>query len=209
MPDPAIFLRGVLVGLTAAVPVGPMAVFAMRTTLTSGRNAGLAIGAGIATADTLFAALAATGISAVTTLLAGHDSVVRIAGGLFLVGLGIAVMRSARAPAGGVVGPGPLGRSSRGYATLAFGLTLTNPMTILAFAAMIAGYGAVFSGSAGSVALLALGVFCGSMGWWLVLTTATSLVRDRFDQAAMRRVNLASGAVIAGFGVLALLAGVR
>ncbi len=84
-------------------------------------------------------------------------------------------------------------------------LTLTNPLTILSFAAIFAGLGfASTSTSYVSAALLVLGVFLGSALWWLLLSTGVGLLRQRLDLAALRWVNRLSGMMILGFGVFAL-----
>ena len=95
-------------------------------------------------------------------------------------------------------------------------LTLTNPITILSFAAVFAGLGVGTAGAGARSApaptgvgmeagLLVLGVFLGSALWWLTLSGGVSLLRSRFDARAMTWVNRISGAVIAGFGVGALV----
>jgi threonine/homoserine/homoserine lactone efflux protein len=90
------------------------------------------------------------------------------------------------------------------YASTFF-LTLTNPTTILSFAAIFAGLGAGdANGDALSTMVLVLGVFLGSAAWWVVLSWATSLLRTRLSVRGLRWVNRVSGAVIAAFGVLAL-----
>ncbi len=87
-----------------------------------------------------------------------------------------------------------------------FFLTLTNPMTILSFAAIFAGLGIANTGGSPIFALiLVVGVFLGSGSWWLILSSATNLLRSRFMKSTgLRWVNWISGAIIFGFGILAL-----
>ena len=82
-------------------------------------------------------------------------------------------------------------------------------MTVLAFAAIFAGMGlGAGEGGFGSAALLVLGVFLGSAGWWLALSTGVSLLRGELSASALRWVNRLSGVVIAAFGVGAILSAV-
>jgi threonine/homoserine/homoserine lactone efflux protein len=91
-----------------------------------------------------------------------------------------------------------------------FFLTLTNPMTILSFAATFAGLGlAGVSGGYGASVALVLGVFTGSALWWLLLSGGVSLFRARFDARALRWLNRISGLVLLGFGLWALLSLLR
>ncbi len=87
-----------------------------------------------------------------------------------------------------------------------FALTLTNPTTILSFAAVFAGLGLVTSAAdRGSAVLMVCGVFLGSALWWLILSGAVGFFRRSLTLDRMRWVNRFSGAVLIGFGLLALL----
>ena len=92
-------------------------------------------------------------------------------------------------------------------AVAAFGLTLTNPMTILSFAALFVGLG-VTAGDAAGAAVTTVGVFTGSATWWVVLVTAVGALRTRLTPAGLRRVNVVSGLVIAAFAIVAIASAV-
>ena len=87
-----------LIGLAVAAPVGPMAILCIRKTLGEGMAAGIAFGAGIAIADATYALIAAAGVTAVTDALSNHETLLRIAGGIFMAGLGCSILYSARSP---------------------------------------------------------------------------------------------------------------
>jgi threonine/homoserine/homoserine lactone efflux protein len=184
-------LRGLLIGLVVAAPVGPMALLAIRRTLERGFLSGLASGLGIATADGVYAAVAAFGLTAVSGLLLSHARVVQLAGGALIVILGV---RSLVAPAATrpAEAPSPAGLASAYGSCLA--LTLANPPTILSFVALFAGVGVVTAGRA-AAAVLVVGVFIGSAAWWLLLTGAVTRARSRLD--ATWRVRLTRVAALA------------
>jgi len=198
---PTLFVRGFLIGLSVAATVGPMAVLCIRRTLAQGRLAGLATGLGVATADGCYGAVAGFGLALVSQLLLAQQMWLRLVGGLFLCYLGVktALAAPATRPAG--AGGARLGRA---YVS-ALALTLTNPLTILSFAAIFAGLGAGTGGRYGTTALLVLGVFAGSASWWVVLTSVVAALRARVTPRGLRWVNRASGAIILCFGVLALI----
>ncbi|MFO1069853.1 MAG: LysE family transporter [Geminicoccaceae bacterium] len=201
LPLATLFGQGLLLGLSIAAPVGPMALLCMRASLAAGFPAGVASGLGVATGDAFYAALAAFGVGAVARLLAGIELWLGLGGGAFLIWFGLRTMLrppidpdAAAAQRGGVAHFGTT-----------LGLTLANPPTIMFFAAMFAGLGVAGSsaGTAGAVAVVA-GVFCGSMAWWLAFAGAVTWARGRLAGPVMLWVNRVSGVVLAGFGVWAI-----
>lgn len=199
--DMSLLVRGLIIGFSIAAPVGPIGVLCIRRTLADGRAIGLVSGLGAATADALYGCVAGFGLTGISAFLVGQQTWLRLIGGLFLLLLGVKTFLSRPATE-----PAP----SRGHGLAAayattFMLTLTNPVTILAFVAIFAGVGLVRAGGTHlSAATLVAGVFLGSACWWLTLSTGVSLLRERFGLRVMQWVNRASGAVLTGFGVVAL-----
>lgn len=200
--DIAFLLRGLLIGFSIAAPVGPIGVLCIRRTLSDGRAAGLVSGLGAATADALYGCIAGFGLTLISNFLVSQQLWLRLVGGLFLCYLGIKTLLSKPAEQAAVAkGSGLFGA----YASTFF-LTVTNPMTILSFAAIFAGLGlANSSGSYTAAGVLVAGVFLGSALWWLLLSGGVGLLRDRFNTAGLLWVNRISGIIITGFGVLALV----
>jgi threonine/homoserine/homoserine lactone efflux protein len=178
-------------------------VLCIRRTLTEGRLAGFVCGLGAATADGFYGAVAGFGLTIISGFLLDQHVWLHLVGGVFLCYLGARTFVTPPAKdTASTRGGGELG--SAFLSTLL--LTLTNPLTILSFAAIFAGLG--LSGShRGLLAagLLVLGVFLGSVSWWLILSSGVSLLRARVAPTWMRWVNRLSGIVIATFGVLALV----
>jgi threonine/homoserine/homoserine lactone efflux protein len=201
--DIRLVIQGFALGFSIAAPVGPIGVLCIRRTLADGRLAGLASGLGAATADAFYGALAAFGLTAISSLLVGGQFWLRLVGGAFLIYLGARTYLAApaaEAARAGERGAGLLGA----YASTLF-LTLTNPLTILSFAAIFAGFGLGAYAGFGPAVTLVLGVFLGSALWWLMLSGGVSLLRSRFDARARRLVNRVSGLIILALGVAALL----
>jgi threonine/homoserine/homoserine lactone efflux protein len=197
--------RGLVIGVSVAAPVGPMAILCLRRTLAQGRLMGFVSGLGVATADGCYGAIAAFGLTSISTLLVDQADWVRIIGGLFLIYLGVTTA-SSTAPAQGAIDSTrrPADRLKAFGSTL--GLTLTNPTTILSFVAIFAGFGlADDNRGTGSAAALVIGVFVGSAVWWLTITTAVAMLRGWFTAQRLTWINRASGALIAVFGLLAIV----
>jgi threonine/homoserine/homoserine lactone efflux protein len=200
--DIRFLLRGIIFGRSIAAPVGPIGVLCIRRTLTEGRVVGFVSGLGTATADACYGAVAAFGLTAISAFLVNQHFWLRLIGGAFLCYLGVTTFRSPPSARAVAAGGGGLWSA---YGTT-FLLTLTNPLTILTFAAIFAGIGAgELHGAYGSAALLVFGVFCGSALWWLLLSGGASLLRSRLTPSALQWINRLSGTIITAFGILALV----
>lgn len=198
--DASLLIRGLILGFSIAAPVGPIGLLCIRRTLAHGRAVGLATGLGAATADGLYGALGAFGVTALITALTGVQFWLRLGGALFLLYLGVRTMRErpAEREAATTARRGLLGAWASTFA-----LTTSNPLTILSFMAMFAGVSAP-AGSAEAM-LLVIGVFTGSALWWLTITTVVGWLRARFSTQHLRWVNLASGTVLIGFAATTLI----
>jgi threonine/homoserine/homoserine lactone efflux protein len=196
--DLGFFLKGFLIGVSIAAPVGPIGLLTIRRTLAFGRSAGFISGLGAATADAVFGSIAAFGITAISSILIGAKLYLGVIGGVFLIYLGWQTFRSkpteqaaeSRASSLGVIY----------FSTL--GLVLTNPISILYFTAIISSVGA--ANNLFSASMMVFGVFMGSVLWWFFLSFVASLLKSRINASNLQLVNFISGAIIAGFGVWAV-----
>jgi threonine/homoserine/homoserine lactone efflux protein len=202
MPVSLLLFEGILIGLVVAVPVGPLGLLCVNRALALGALCGLASGLGVATADALAAGIAALGITLVSGFLYDHQIALRFIGGVFLCYLGYKIYRTnprCEQPPSNVSG------LFSAYATT-FALTFSNPVTILSFVAIYAGWGVEsLRGYYLGAAILSLGVFVGSALWWMLMFVGLTVFRDRFSTRVMGLVHKVSGAIIAGFGVVLLL----
>jgi threonine/homoserine/homoserine lactone efflux protein len=201
----SLLLRGFVLGFAVAAAPGPIFFLCLRRTLVRGWLNGLVSGFGVATADGFYAAVAAFGISAITSALTGEGKALALAGGALLVVLGARIAldkpRTAEAPATNSTG--------LAWAYLStLGLTITNPATILSFAALAATLGA---GSGGYLrpALLVAGVLLGSASWWCIVAAAASGLRARITPRVVRLIGTFSGVAIALLGVAAFASALR
>ena len=213
--DIALFWQGLIFGLAIAAPVGPIGVLTIRRTLVGGLWAGLLSGLGAATADAFYGSVAALGLTAVSAFLVQQQLWLRLFGGLFLVYLGVKAAREKPAAVssealviagepGQLVAESSPGSLLRAYSSTFF-LTLSNPVTILSFTAVFAGFGLGSQAEgAGAGWQLVTGVFLGSALWWLTLCGVVTAVRTRLSPTVLRAINLVSGLILVGFG-LALL----
>jgi threonine/homoserine/homoserine lactone efflux protein len=197
-----LLIQGLLIGFVVAVPVGPLGLLCINRALLLGPISGLYSGLGVATADALAAAIAALGISLVSGFLTQHQIVFRLIGGLFLFYLGVKIYTSKPKQQ-----PPPRNVNSllSAYATTLF-LTISNPVTILSFVAIYAGWHVQsLAGDYIAAAILTCGVFVGSALWWIALFVGLTAFRDKFSLRILGWIHRVSGALIAGFGIVVLL----
>lgn len=195
-------LKGILLGFSIAAPVGPIGVLCIRRTLANGMKNGFLSGLGAATADAIYGLLAVLGISVVSIFLLEYQSYLRIIGGIFLLYLGYTTFKARPAEVSANASEEEL-LGAYGSTLL---LTITNPMTIMSFAAIFAGLGVgAASESYLSSLFLVIGVFIGSMLWWLFLSGMVNMLRHKFDQKRLKLVNQLSGLVITIFGICSLM----
>jgi threonine/homoserine/homoserine lactone efflux protein len=198
-------LKGIAVGFVIALPVGPVGVLCVRRTIFEGRWSGFLSGLGAASADTVFGIIAGFGLTVVADILFKYQDWLRAGGGIFLIYLGVtALMKGgerAKAPDNSTEG------LFRAYAST-FVLTITNPVTILAFLGIFAAVG--FTGAEatlGRAAMLVAGVLLGSLVWWLGLALGAGLCRKSFREIHLIWLNRISGALLAlsGTGLIVSL----
>ena len=195
-------LKGLIIGFSIAAPVGPIGVLCIQRTMAGGRVAGLATGMGAATADAMYGCIAGFGLSFISQFLINQQLWLKLGGGLFLAYLGVRTILSR--PRDDTIQSGNQGLIGAYLST--FFLTLTNPMTILSFTAIFAGLGlAAGAGNYSSALALVAGVFLGSAGWWLLLTSGVGLFWSQPGPAFGRWVNRISGAVLIVFAIASLV----
>ncbi len=198
----SLVIQGIVIGFVVAVPVGPLGLLCINRALALGALCGLFSGLGVATADALAAGIAALGVTLISAFLLEHQTGLSLVGGLFLCYMGCKIYRTSPSHQ-------PLPNNVSGlfgaYATTFF-LTFSNPVTILSFVAIYAGWGVKsLHGHYFGAALLALGVFAGSALWWILLFAGLTLFRDAFNARILGLIHKVSGTIIAGFGLIVLL----
>ena len=194
--------QGVVLGFSIAAPVGPIGVLCIRRTLQNGFKSGLASGLGAASADAVYGAIAAAGLTLAADFLAEQQVWLGFLGGAFLLFLGVKTFRS---PPPDAHGQAPSTIKLGGDYLSTFLLTLSNPITIFSFAAMFGGLNAGSgSGFRAGAFVLVLGVFSGSALWWLGLSVSVNFFRKNFNAGVMQWVNRLAGAVIIVFGLVML-----
>nr|WP_316654276.1 LysE family transporter [uncultured Gellertiella sp.] len=195
-----VYLKGIVLGLAIAAPLGPIGALCINRTLARGFWAGVAGGLGTALADGAYAVLAAAGFAVFSAVLARLSMALGIIGGAFMLYLGWQSLRAGTEPKPAAPDTGVTDLLKVTATT--FVLTLSNPATILSFAAIFAGLGLARQGSAALVTTG--GVFTGSLLWWFFLCGTVTVLKHRIPPGFALWVSRVSGVILIAFGIFAL-----
>jgi threonine/homoserine/homoserine lactone efflux protein len=203
----SLLLRGFALGFAVAASPGPIFFLCLRRTLLRGRLYGLISGFGVATADGFYAALAAFGVAALTTAIVSGRQPLALIGGAALAALGIRILLER--PHAPDAAPATTAKGLAGAYLSTLGLTITNPATILSFAALAATLGLGVRGGLAQPTLVVVGVLAGSATWWAVLAVMVSRLRARMTPAVVRGISVFSGLAIILLGAFAIYSAVK
>lgn len=199
----SVFLRGLVLGIVVAAPVGPVGLLCIKRTLQNGLLAGVVTGIGAATADAIFGAVAAFGVTAALGLLTGLEAEIRLIGGaILLIHSIVALTKKVTIKREGEASTlNLLGASVSGLF-----FTISNPITVLGVMAVVA----TFAGKLTylQAAVLTGGIFCGSLAWWLFLSGGTFMVRKHFSDKAITWINRSTAILLIILASWALYTGI-
>lgn len=207
MTDFYLVMSGVLMGLIAAVPIGPVNLICIRRTFAFGPLNGFVSGLGAALGDGVFAAIMGFGLTWIAQMIEGYAAIIELVGGALMVWMGYKIFVSPPVPRCADYKPDNEGTNLLRAMVSTFALTVTNPVTLLSFGVFFAGLGGL-TGGAGSfndASFVVAGVVGGSAGWWLALTTIIGLFHTKIDEKAMRMINRVCGALLMACGSVILI----
>ncbi|MBA2589277.1 MAG: LysE family transporter [Alphaproteobacteria bacterium] len=202
-----LILSGVVMGLIAAVPIGPVNLICIRRSFAFGPVNGFVSGLGAALGDGVFAAIMGFGLTWVAQMIEGYATIIELIGGAMMVYMGYRTFISPPMLRGMDDKPDSESTNLLRAIVSTFALTVTNPATLLFFGGMFAGLGGLAGGAGdyGDAGFVVAGVVGGSAGWWLALTTMIGLFHTRIDEKAMRIINRACGVLVMACGLVVLV----
>ena len=203
-----LLIKGILVGLLASIPLGPIGVICIQRTINKGKLSGFLSGMGAASADTLFAAIAGFSLTFIISFIEEKHIIFQAIGGVIVFGLGIKIFYT-----------NPIKQLRRhkrkknslleDYLSVLL-VTITNPLAVFLFIALFASLGVVAEGTDFLLSLVATsGVFVGAILWWYILTTLVDTFRSKFRLKQLWWINKISGAAILIIGAVAIIGLIR
>ena len=202
------FIKAILIGLGASIPLGPLGIMCIQKTLSKGRWAGFAVGLGSTVADIFYASIALFSVTFINEFLDRNSSWVMLIGGIviFLIGLQIALknpIKDLQRPNAGAIKTRHAQEALRGFL-----MTITNPGALVLMFGLFAFVRLDMSeATTYSVLLVLAGIFAGTAGWWFLLSSGINLFRKRFRLRQMLIINRVSGILIALIGLASVIEG--
>lgn len=199
-----LFFKGILIGFAIAAPVGPIGILCIRRTLSGQKALAGLTGLGSACADAFYGTIVAFSLAGIANFITKHDFYLRLFGGLLVAWIGFSVIRN---PSIKKIENKLEGRNSSFHTfSSAFLLTISNPITLIVFAAAYTAMGVSPNYQSFTQALLlVVGVFMGASLWWMSLITTTYLMRHKFSELQLLWINRFSGVTLIGFSLYILL----
>lgn len=201
------FLQGVLVGLGASIPLGPIGVLCVQRTLSKGRISGFISGMGAALVDTFYSALAVIGLVYIQVLIEAHEGYFLCFGGVLVVFIGLNIYLTN--PVKQIRQTITKKHHIEDFISVVV-LTISNPATLFLILGLFALVGLNINSSSGSMTISTVlwGVFVGAGIWWYSLSTGISLFRKKFRLKQLRMINIVSGIIIMALGLISTLKGI-
>ncbi len=188
-------LKGILIGLITGMPLGPIGAVCLRATLTNGVIYGLISGVGSAVADSIYAIIAAVGMGFVARFILENKVYLHFGGGLILITFGIHmyVSKQKSLETKRNIDSGTLFKAF----ISTFFLALANPATIFSFVVVFTSSNISHTTKVPFAKFfLILGVFIGSMLWWLFLVICASKLESKFTVKNVNGLNKVLGAMV-------------
>jgi threonine/homoserine/homoserine lactone efflux protein len=196
-------LKGFIIGIVAAIPVGPILMMTLQKSVTDGRKAGFSCGLGGTAVDTVCAIVSAFAISGIGSFVDAHATAIEIIGGLFIMFVGFNMFRSRM----------PKERMKKSYSPKSFikaaTMGFSNPAALAVMLALFATFGMDMGEQPAWVPVLAIAALAtGSALYWFCVSGAVARLGDRFNLKVLHIINKVAAAGVFIFGVILLVKGI-
>ena len=188
-------LKGMIIGIVASAPMGPVGVLCVQRTLNKGRWYGFATGVGAAISDLIYAAIAGFGMSFVVDIIENPIIAywIKVAGSILLFIFGVWTFRSNPAQQ---IRPVSKNKSNLVHNFITgFLVTLSNPLILFLFVAMFGQFTFVVNNFVPQIVGYVF-IVVGALIWWFGLTWLINKVRNRFDVRGIWIINRIIGVIV-------------
>ena len=198
-------LKGLIIGILASAPMGPVGILCVQRTLNKGRWYGFVTGLGATASDLIYAMITGLGMSYVMDLInnAQNRFFLQVLGCLVLLAFGIFCYRSN--PTRNMHRSGLAKGTYIHNGITAFLVTLSNPLIIFLFMASFAQFAFIIPGRPLVMFIGYASIVGGAILWWFGLTWLIDKIRAIFDESGIIVINRVIGIVVIFVSVMVLL----
>lgn len=199
-----VILKGMLIGILASAPMGPVGILCVQRTLNKGRWYGFVTGIGASASDMIYALITGLGMSFVMSWIDQPETkfLLQIAGSVLLLIFGIFCFRSN--PTKNMHISGTKKGTLLHNGLTAFFVTLSNPLIVFLFMATFAQFAFIMPDQP----LLMIVGYCaiagGALLWWYGLTWLIDKIRGKFDASGIVIINKIIGSLVIIFSLIIL-----
>lgn len=194
---------GILIGILAILPLGPLGILVIQRTLNHNRKTGFYSAIGVVLSDTIYASLTGFGMALILGIIRQHELWFKLAGAVILIVLGIVIFLShpERQSAKRLNNTG----SPAKYLGSTFMVALSNPYIMFWHLAIFSGFGIALTIQKPIMAgFILFGFITGEMLWWFFVTWIMDKLRNRFSIKFLLWFNRLAGAGIVVFVIVFL-----
>jgi threonine/homoserine/homoserine lactone efflux protein len=200
------FIKAIIIGLGASIPLGPVGIMCVQKTISKGRYSGFFTGIGASMADTFYAAIALFSLAFVQDFIMENKVWVMIAGGVIICFIGIKI--AITNPVKQLRQPKKSNTKHVQEVLQGLAVTISNPGSLVLLLGLFAFVGIDLGQSEKhTVSVILAGVFIGTSGWWYILSTTINIFRKKFRLRQLLFMNRISGSIIAVLGLITTFEG--
>ena len=199
-------LKGLLIGICASVPLGPIAILVLQKSLSEGHRAGFMAGLGACLVDTLYAVIAMFALAFAESFIEDHRILIMVGGGIIVILLGCSMAFK-----------DPFRKMKEEHQTPSYSLKdffqdvimgIANPGAIFVIFALFAFFGIQLEPHDFRVAPILLSLSGGSALYWFLFSWAFSRFRKNFKLSTLLWLNRAAGVIVIIIGIALVAEGV-
>lgn len=199
-----LLFKGILIGVLASAPMGPVGILCVQRTLNKGRWYGFVTGIGAAISDIFYALIAGAGMSFVMDFIENEQNKfwLQLSGSVLLLAFGIACWRSN--PMKNMHVSGNKKGTLLHNGVTAFLVTFSNPLIIFLFLGLFAQLTFIIPDHPWEMGIGYLSIVGGALLWWFGLTWLIDKIRAIFDESGILIINRIIGALVIIFSLIVL-----
>ncbi|MCH4183253.1 MAG: LysE family transporter [Prevotella sp.] len=201
-----VIFKGMLIGIIASAPMGPVGILCVQRTIKKGRWYGMATGVGASVSDIIYALITGLGMSFVLNFFKNPSTkfYFQVIGGVVLLLFGIYCYRSKPMENAHLTNNKSKGTLLHNAVT-AFLVTFANPLIIFLFVALFAQFAFIMPGHPFQMAVGYMSIIFGANLWWYGLTWTVDRIRNKFDVQGIRIINHIIGGIVVVCSIIALI----